>query len=245
MKIDIQMKILLAEDESDWGIFIYRILCQQDYIVDWVKDGITAWNYLDNQVYSYTIAILNLPLPSIDGMELCKRLRAQHHSILIVVLTTFDRWHDGLVSLDAGADDYLVKPFQREELLARLRALRRRSPQYRPLKLQYGRLILDCDSRTLFHQLAIDEQRSVILSKKEFQLLEYMMQYPQRAVSQESLLNYLYSAEADRTSNVIAAQVRRLRRRLAEISCELIIQTLPGGYYRLNPNFNSESNQFA
>lgn len=239
------MKILLAEDETDWGILIYRMLCQQDYIVDWVKDGMVAWNYLDNQPYTYTIAILNLTLPSVDGIDLCKRLRAQHNSILVVVLTTFDRWHDGIASLDAGADDYLVKPFQREELLARLRALRRRSPQYRSLRLQFGSLVLDCDSRTLFHQLAIDEQHSVILSKKEFQLLEYMMHYPQRAVSQENLLNYLYSAEADRTSNVIAAQVRRLRRRLTEINCESIIQTLPGGYYRLNPNFNSESNQLA
>jgi len=239
------MKILLAEDETDWGILVYQILCQQDYIVDWVKDGMTAWNYLDNQAYSYTIAILDLTLPSIDGIELCKRLRIQQSSLLVVILTTFDRWHDGITGLDAGADDYLVKPFQREELLARLRALRRRSPQYRPLRLQFGNLTLDCGSRTLFHQLAIDEQRSVILSKKEFQLFEYMMQYPQRAVSQENLLNYLYSVEADRTSNVIAAQIRRLRRKLSEISCESITQTLPGGYYRLNPNLNSESNQLA
>ncbi|MDX2232216.1 MAG: two-component system response regulator RppA [Leptolyngbyaceae cyanobacterium bins.349] len=239
------MKILLAEDETDSGVVIYRTLCQQDYIIDWVKDGITAWNYLDNQANSYTVAILNLTLPLIDGMELCKRLRAQPSSILIVALTTFDRWHDGIASLDAGADDYLVKPCQREELLARLRALRRRSPQYRPLKLQFGSLILDCDSRTLFHHLAINEQHSVILSKKEFQLLEYLMQYPQRAVSQEHLLNYLYSVESERNSNVIAAQIRRLRRKLSEIGCQSTIQTLPGGYYRLNPNFNSEPNQLA
>jgi DNA-binding response OmpR family regulator len=236
------MKILLAEDETDWGVFIYRTLCQQDYIVDWVKDGITAWNYLDNQAYTYTIAILDITLPSIDGIELCRRLRAQHQVLFIVLLSTFDRGQDGIAGLDAGADDYLIKPFQREELLARLRALRRRSPQYRPLKLQFGSLVLDCDNRTLVHQITVDEQRSILLSKKEFQLLEYLMQYPQRAVGQENLLNYLYSAEAECTSNVVAAQVRRLRRKLTEISGESIIQTLPGGYYRLNPDLKSDSN---
>ena len=232
------MKILLVEDEMDWGVSIYRILCQEEYIVDWVKDGITAWNHLDGQDYQYTVMILDLTLPDVSGIELCKKLREHQNSLLVMLLTTFDSWEDGICGLDAGADDCLVKPFRREELLARLRALRRRSPEFRPLRLQFGHLILDCDNRTLSWQPTVADHHSVVLSKKEFQLLEYFMQHSNRAVSQESLLMYLYQADAERTSNVIAAQVRRLRRRFTEIGCEGMIQTLPGGYYRLNPDFN-------
>jgi len=234
------MKVLLVEDEADWGITIHRILCQHEYIVDWVKDGVTAWNYLDTPDCLYRLAILDLSLPGIDGIELCKRLREQQNPLLVLVLTTFDRWEEGITGLNAGADDYLVKPFRSEELLARLRALRRRPPEFRSLRRQFGSLMLDCDNRTLSWQSTSNDHQSVVLSKKEFQLLEYLMQYPHRAVSQESLLIYLYEAEAERTSNVIAAQVRRLRRKLVEIGCQSIIQTLPGGYYRLNPFFSQQ-----
>lgn len=222
----------------DWGALIYRILRQEGYIVDWVKDGITAWNYLENRKSQYTIAIFDLPLPGIGGAELCKKLREYQNPLLVMLLTTFGCWEEGILGLDAGADDYLVKPFRNEELLARLRALRRRPPQFRPLRLQFGNLVLDCDSRTLCWQSQAEAHQSVVLSKKEFQLLEYLLQHSHRAVDQENLLFYLYQAEEERTSNVIAAQIRRLRRRLVEIGCQGIIQTLPGGYYRLNPNFN-------
>lgn len=234
------MKILLAEDEMDWGTLIYRILNQEEYIVDWVKDGISAWNFLDVQNCQYTVAILDLTLSGIDGIEVCKRLRERQNPLLVMLLTTFDRWEDGISGLDAGADDYLIKPFRPEELLARLRALRRRSPQFRPLQLQFGRLLLDCDDRTLYWYLSSDHQQSIVLSKKEFQLLEYFMQNSHRAVKQENIFNYLYQAEIERTSNVVAAQIRRLRRRLLEMGCHNLIQTLPGGYYRLNPEFNLE-----
>lgn len=231
------MKILLAEDEMNLGALVYRILCQEEYIVDWVKDGDTAWSYLEHQDYHYTIAILNLTLPGVSGLELCQKLRKHQNPVFVMLLTTFERWEDGIAGLDAGADDCLVKPFRREELLARLRALRRRSPQFRPLQLQFGSLVLDCDNRSLSWQVSLDDHRSVVLSKKEFQLLEYLMQHPHRGINQESLLFYLYQAEAERTSNVVAAQVRRLRRRLAKIGCQDAIQTLPGGFYRLNPDF--------
>jgi DNA-binding response OmpR family regulator len=234
------MKILLAEDEIDWGTLIYRILDQEEYIIDWVKDGISAWDFLDTPNCQYTIVILDLTLPGNDGVEICRRLREQQNSVLIMLLTTFDHWEYAISGLNIGADDYLTKPFHKEELLAKLRALRRRSPQFRPLQLQFGQLILNCDDRTLYWHFNSDHYQSIILSRKEFQLLEHFMQNPHRAIKQENIFNYLYQAEIERTSNVVAAQIRRLRRRLLELGCHNLIQTLPGGYYRLNPEFNLE-----
>jgi DNA-binding response OmpR family regulator len=229
------MKILLVEAEKSWGIAIHRILSQEKYIVDWVQDGIAAWNYLDSQYHQYTLAILDWMVPGLSGLEVCQQLRRQQNPLPVLMLITHDRWEDGVLSLDAGADDYLTKPFRSEELLARLRALRRRSPQFQPLKLQFGNLTLDCDSQTVFWQLDTHEQRSAQLSKKEFQLLEYFMKHPQKAANHDHLLNYLYEVEAERTSNVVAAQVRRLRCRLLELGCENVIETVPGVGYRLNP----------
>ncbi|EKQ66852.1 response regulator with CheY-like receiver domain and winged-helix DNA-binding domain [Leptolyngbyaceae cyanobacterium JSC-12] len=231
------MKILFAENELDLGISIYRDLLQEKYIVDWVQDGVSAWNYLDSQYNQYILSILNWELPGLTGLELCKRLRNQQSSLLVLILVKPDRWEDGVLSLDAGADDYLMKPFRREELLARLRALRRRFPQFQSLQLRFGNLTLDCDSQTLFWQSVKCGQRSVQLSKKEFQLLEYFMKHPYKAASHGQILNYLYEVKAERTSNVVAAQIRRLRRKLLDLGCENVIQTLPGGNYRLNPDY--------
>lgn len=227
------MKVLLVEDEPVLGAAIQRTLSQEEYIVDWVQDGVEAWNYLNSQHAQYTLAILDWMLPKLTGLELCKRLRDRQSPLSILMLTARDRWEDRVIGLDVGADDYLVKPFHMEELLARLRALRRRSPQFQPQQLQVGTLILDCDNRTLYWQSPQGE-RSIRLAKKEFQLLEYFMKHPRQGVTRDQILSYLYEVDAERISNVVAAQVRLLRRRLSELGCEDLIQTVPGGTYRLN-----------
>lgn len=234
------MKVLLVEDELDLGAAIRRTLNQEEYIVDWVQDGAEAWNYLNSQNAQYTLAILDWMLPRLTGLELCKRLREGQSPLPVLMLTARDRWEDKVIGLDAGADDYLVKPFRMEELLARLRALRRRSPQFQPQQLQVGSLILDCDSHTLYWQSPRGE-RSIRLSKKEFQLLEYFMKHPRQAVSRDQILSYLYEMDTERISNVVAAQVRLLRRRLSELGCENLIQTVPGGIYRLNSAYAEQN----
>ncbi|GFE68975.1 two-component system response regulator RppA [Chroococcus sp. FPU101] len=231
------MKVLLVEDELDLGVAIQRTLNQEKYIVDWVQDGTAALNYLENQLAQYTLAIFDWMLPGLTGLELCKRLRKQHNSLPILILTARDRWEDRVMGLDAGADDYLVKPFRMEELLARLRSLRRRSPQFQPLQIRVGNLLLDCDNRVVYWQPNYDECRSIRLSKKEFQLLEYLMKHPRQAVTRDQILNYLYEVDTERISNIVAAQVRLLRRRLAELGCDDTIQTVPGGGYRLNLSY--------
>lgn len=228
------MKILLVEPDPVFGEKIQQSLLQEHYIVDWFQNGLAIWNYLEHQPIQYTVAIFDWMMPGLPAVELCQRLRTRH-PLPMLVLTPERRWQDGVLALDAGADDYLVKPFRMQELLARLRALRRRSPQYQPLQLQFSSLTLDCNSRIAYWCSSPTECEQVRLSKKEFQVLEYLMRQPKQEASQEQLLNYLYEMESERVSNVVAAQIRRLRCKLAELGCEDMIQTVQGGNYRLHP----------
>lgn len=231
------MKVLLVEDEQDLGTAIKWALKQEKYIVDWVQDGTEAWNYLENQWTQYTLAILDWMLPGLSGLELCQRLRAQNNALPVLMLTAKDRTLDKVSGLDAGADDYLVKPFEMEELLARLRALQRRSPQCQPQQIQIANLVLDYTTRTVYAQDASGDRQAVPLTKKEFQLLEYFISHPTHTVSSDHLLYQLWEENAAPMSNVVAAQMRLLRRKLSEKGCPDLIETLPSMGYRLNPKY--------
>ena len=137
------MRIVLVEDEADLGTAIKRILHQHGYLVDWVQDGLEAWGYLEAQQTEYNLAIFDWLLPGLSGIELLKKLRSTKANLPVLMLTAKDSISDRVIGLDAGADDYLVKPFGMEELLARLRALQRRSPNLTPQQLQVGNLVLD------------------------------------------------------------------------------------------------------
>lgn len=183
------MRVLLVEDEPDLGAAIKRTLNQEKYVVDWVLDGSEAWNYLQNDWMQYTLAIFDWLLPGLSGLELCQRLRAQRHPLPVLMLTAKDRMEDKVAGLDAGADDYLVKPFGMAELLARLRALQQRSPQLQPQQLQVGSLILDYGTHTVYVHNSVGERQLVPLTTKEFQLLEYFMQHPSQIVSRDQIRN--------------------------------------------------------
>ncbi|PSF25392.1 DNA-binding response regulator, partial [Aphanothece hegewaldii CCALA 016] len=227
------MRVLLVEDESDLGEAIKRILIQEKYIVDWVQNGDEAWSYLQNKWTNYTLAIFDWLLPGISGIELCQRLRKQNSSLLVLMLTAKDQLEDKVEGLDAGADDYLVKPFLRAELLARIRALQRRSPQLQAQKLQLGGLILDYSTRTVCVQ-AIRGQQFIPLTTKEFQILEYLMEHPNQILTSEQIRNQIWEIGAEPVSNVVAAQIRLLRRKLESLNCGDLIETLHGVGYRLN-----------
>jgi DNA-binding response OmpR family regulator len=228
------MRVLLVEDEPDLGIAIERTLITEKYVVDRVLDGDTAWEYLDSNSTQYTVAIFDWMLPGISGIELCRRVRQAHSSLPILILTAKDSMVDKVTGLDAGADDYLVKPFGMVELLARLRALQRRSPQLQPQQLQIGQLILDYDTRTVFCQQKADRNRVVSLTNKEFQILEYLMQHHDRVVSTEQIRSQVWEVDTDSFSNVVAANMRLLRRKLTESGCQISIETIYGIGYRLN-----------
>ncbi|MFB2893584.1 two-component system response regulator RppA [Aerosakkonemataceae cyanobacterium BLCC-F50] len=230
------MRVLLVEDEPDLGAAIKRVLHQEKYVVDWVQNGIEAWNYLSDKQTQYTLAIFDWLLPGISGLELCKKVRSQHNPLPILMLTAKDQEQDKVAGLDAGADDYLVKPFGMAELLARLRALQRRSPQLQPQKLTVGNLTLEYNTRTVCFQNTRNEKQVISLTTKEFQLLEYFMKHPNFVLTTDQIRNQLWEMSAEPISNVVAAQVRLLRRKLAASGCPDLIETLHGMGYRFNPN---------
>ncbi len=228
------MRVLLVEDEPDLGTAIKRTLTQQKYLIDWVVDGNDAWAYLENSWTQYTLAIFDWMLPGISGLELCKRLRYHKNPLPVLMLTAKDNMEDKVAGLDAGADDYLVKPFGMAELLARLRALQRRSPQFQPQELTVGKLTLDYGNNIVVNQNAGGNKQKISLTNKEFQLLEYFMKHPNQIITTEQLRNQLWEINAEPISNVVAAQIRLLRRKLVNSGCGNVIETLHGMGYRLN-----------
>ncbi|NCJ06508.1 response regulator [Synechococcales cyanobacterium C] len=227
------MRILLVEDEPDLGTAIRRILHQHKYVVDWVQDGTEAWHYLTLADVSYTLAVVDWMLPGLSGLELCQRLRVHQYSLPILILTARDSQADKVAGLDAGADDYLVKPFGMEELLARLRALQRRAPQFQPAQLQVDTLTLDYGTHIL-STVAAGRIEHVELTSKEFQILEYFMTHIGHIVTSQQLLAQLWDLGAEPTSNVVAAQIRLLRRKLAELGHEHRLETVYGMGYRFH-----------
>jgi DNA-binding response OmpR family regulator len=232
------MRILLVEDEPDLGNAIKRSLYLEKYLVDWVEDGAEAWEYLDTPTMEYTLAIFDWLLPKLSGLELLRRLRQKHNSLPVLMLTAKDSLEDRVIGLDAGADDYLVKPFRMAELLARVRALQRRSPQLQPQQLQVGDLLLDCGTRIVYRLARNGSQQQVPLTNKEFLLLEYFMSHPNQVMTTEQIRNQLWEVSAEPMSNVVAAQMRLLRRKLESIGCTVPIETVHGIGYRLNLSKN-------
>lgn len=228
------MRVLLVEDEPDLGAAIKRTLNGEKYVVDWVLDGTEAWEYLESQWTQYTLAIFDWLLPGLSGLELCKRLRKKKNPLPVLILTAKDSLEDMVTGLDAGADDYLVKPFRKEELLARLRSLQRRSPQFQPQQLHMGNLTLDYGTSTVCYQHPLGDREVIPLTTKEFQLLEYFMKHPNQLLTRDRIRNQLWDMSADPISNVVAAQVRLLRRKLAGTGCDRLIETVPNMGYRFS-----------
>ena len=230
------MRILLVEDEPDLGSAIKRALMQHNYLVDWVQDGQEANDLIDIALSLYTIAIFDWLLPNVSGIDLIKKIRQQKSALPILMLTAKDREKDKVMGLDAGADDYLVKPFGIAELLARLRALQRRLPMINPQKLTVGNITLDYSTYTIFCQDKMGKNKLISLTKKEFQLLEYFMNHPNQIVTRNQLLEKLWEWQNEPMSNVVAAQIRLLRRKLGPLVGENCIETVYGLGYRFNVN---------
>ena len=228
------MRLLLVEDDLDVGAALKQVLRQQAYVVDWVVDGTEAWEYLENGWVHYTLAVFDWLLPGLSGVELCKRLRTQNRPMPVLMLTAKAGMEEKIMGMDAGADDYLVKPFGIPELLARLRALRRRSPQCQQQLLQVGHLTLNYSTRNVSCQRSQGDNQVISLTMKEFQLLEYFMRHPNQIVSREQILNHLWEVGSEPVSNVVAAQMSLLRRKLTSDNRESLIETVYGRGYCLN-----------
>ncbi len=227
------MKLLLVEDEPDLAIAIQKTLRSHHYVVDWVSDGELAWESLQMGDL-YQIAVLDWMVPGLSGLEICQRLRQQHNAIPVLMLTARDRMDDRVAGLDAGADDYLVKPFGMEELLARILALLRRPSQMQTAELTLAGITLNHQSFSVTQSNPSLHPAEQALTAKEFQLLEYFMQHPNQVLSQDQIRSRLWGFEDDAISNVVAAQVRLLRRKLEALGCYDRIETLRGLGYRFN-----------
>ncbi|MDY7004217.1 MAG: two-component system response regulator RppA [Cyanobacteriota bacterium] len=229
------MRVLLVEDEQDLGVAIKRVLHQESYVVDWAVDGTIAWEYLESQLTLYRLAIVDWLLPGLSGLELVKLLRQKKSALPVLMLTAKDSMADKVIGLDAGADDYLVKPFGMAELLARLRALQRRSPQFQAQQLQVGNIILDYGTNTVCFIDKNQKKQVISLTHKEFVLLEYFLRHPHQILSRDQILAQLWELDAEPISNVVAAQIRLLRRKLSTSGGEDLIETVYGLGYRFNP----------
>jgi two-component system, OmpR family, Ni(II)-responsive and/or redox-responsive regulator NrsR len=228
------MRILLVEDEADLGLAIKQVLISERYVVDWVTDGTEAWLCLENQWTDYTVAIVDWLLPEMSGLQLCHKLRLHQNPLPVLMLTALGQPENRVAGLDAGADDYLVKPFVMEELLARLRALQRRSPQLQPSTLTVADFTLDTANNFLRVNSDGSTPLVIPLTTKEFQLLMYLMQNPNRIIPGSKLRHQLWDMDEEPISNVVAAQMRLLRRKLANHGCPCPIETVPGAGYRFN-----------
>jgi two-component system OmpR family response regulator len=216
------MRILIVEDESLLADRLATTLGDRGYAVDIATDGERGDFLVSTE--QYDAVLLDLGLPRIDGLTLLERWRAGGIAVPVLVLTARGSWSEKVRGIDGGADDYLTKPFQMEELLARLRALiRRSSGQLRP-ELRYGAVVLD--PRT--SQVTLDGQ-PVKLTSHELRVLSYLMHHRGRVVSQSELTEHIYAQTFDRDSNTVEVFIARLRRKLGAST----IETVRGLGYRI------------
>ncbi|MFW9620906.1 MAG: response regulator transcription factor, partial [Macromonas sp.] len=202
------MRILLVEDDDALRLQIKHSLQRADYVVDEASNGLDA--YHAGATEPFDVVVLDLGLPVMDGLTVLKRWREQGVSTPVLILTARDSWHEKVAGIDAGADDYLTKPFHTEELLARLRALIRRAHGLASPLIACGALELDTRrARITFHG------ESVVLTSHEFRVLDYLMHQQDRVVSRTELTEHIYGQDGDRDSNTIDVFVGRLRKKLS------------------------------
>ena len=221
------MRVLVVEDEKLLAEQIKAQLLQQQFSVDLATDGADGWFKLSE--YPYDLAIIDLGLPKLDGLSVIRKARKQEIKTPIIILTARGSWQEKVEGLDAGADDYLTKPFHNEELLARCNALIRRAAGQPDPLLRAGPISLN--SRTQQVWLADDE---VSLTAYEYKVLEYFMLNPGKVVSKTELTEHIYDQDFDLDSNVIEVFVLRLRKKLDPDGELKPIETLRGRGYRFN-----------
>lgn len=219
------MRVLVIEDEASLQQQIRAQLEALGHVVDASMDG-RGGLYLASE-YPFDAAIVDLGLPGLSGIEIIRQLRRQGSALPILILTARGRWQDKVEGLEAGADDYLSKPFQMEELLARLKALLRRAAGASDNLLRGGPFTLD-----LAAQKTLLEGREIELTTFEYRLLEYLMKQHGKVIPKSELSDYLYPHDSDRDSNVLEVLVGRLRRKLDPDGVLAPIETLRGRGYR-------------
>jgi DNA-binding response OmpR family regulator len=220
------MRILLVEDDPGVRRFVVKGLREQAYAVDTAATGEDALYQVD--INAYDLIILDVMIPAPDGFEVCRRLRKAGRRMPVLMLTARDAVEDRVSGLDRGADDYLTKPFEFRELLARLRALLRRSTELHPPRLSAGDLVLDTAA-----QSATSGGRPISLTHKEYALLEYLVRNAGRVVSRADIAEHVWDETFDPFSNLIEVYINRLRRKIDADGSSGLLQTRRGAGYIL------------
>jgi DNA-binding response OmpR family regulator len=220
------MRILLAEDERSMSRAIEALLTSHNYSVDTVFDGEKALLYLRSG--DYDAAILDIMMPKIDGISVLRTIRKNGMRLPVLLLTAKSEIDDKVEGLDSGANDYLTKPFNCKELLARLRAMTRSKAAYADKLLKFGNVTLDRDSCTI-----TGPSDSVRLSGKEYQMMELLMRDPDRVISVEKFMNKVWGIDSDAEINVVWTFLSYLRKKLQLIGADIIIKASRGQGYHL------------
>jgi two-component system OmpR family response regulator len=222
------VRILVIEDDPDLNRQLVAAMSGAGYAVDQAGDGEDGHHMGDTEPYD--LVILDLGLPKMDGISVLKQWRRAKRTMPVIILTARDRWSDKVAGMDAGADDYLAKPFHMEELLARVRALLRRTAGHAHAELECGSLRLDTKSaRVTFEGVPVK------LTSHEYRLLAYLMHHNGRVVSRTELVEHLYEQDFDRDSNTIEVFIGRLRKKIPGE----MIETVRGLGYRLSEGGNA------
>jgi len=220
------MRLLVIEDEGLLRLQLKLGLEQAGYVVDDAADGKVGLYQATE--YNYDAAIIDLGLPEIDGITLIRKLREAGKRYPVLILTARGDWQDKVAGLDAGADDYVVKPFRLEEIQARLNALLRRAAGFATPVIQCGSVQLDTSAK----RVSVDN-REVDLTAYEYKTLEYLMMHPGQVISKAELTDHLYAQDYDRDSNVLEVFIRRLRQKLDPDETLQPIDTVRGQGYRM------------
>jgi DNA-binding response OmpR family regulator len=225
------MKILLVEDDNRIVNALVEALTDQRYIVEVAHDGEEGLNFAET--LTYDLIVLDLMLPKLSGITLCQRLRQAGNKTLVLMLTGRDTSTDKVLGLDAGADDYVVKPFDLPELLARIRALLRRGSVSLSPVLEWGWLCLDPNQCEVRYQ-----DKQLDLTPKEYALLELFLRNGTRVLSRQVILERLWSFDDIPVEETVKVHLQKLRRKLKAVGAPAnLIETVYGLGYRLNPNF--------
>lgn len=228
------MRLLLVEDDARIARFVARGLQEQSYAVDTVANGNDAVYQVE--INDYDLVILDVMIPGKDGFATCQAIRASGKRMPILMLTARDAVEDRIAGLDSGADDYLTKPFEFGELLARLRALLRRPNELHAPQIVVGDLVLDTASQT-----AKRGTRKISLTAKEYALLEFLARNAGRVVGRSEIAEHVWDESFDPFSNLIEVYVNRLRRKLGDDEEKPLLQTRRGSGYILDPGTTGDS----
>lgn len=219
------MRIFVVEDEQDLRDLLQKRL-SKDYSVDSCSNGLDALEYIDT--FSYDVILLDLMLPGLDGLTVLKRIRSRGLTVPVIILTAKGDISDRVTGLDAGADDYLIKPFAYEELTARLRVIFRRNSTTLSNILTVGDLVMDTASKTVKRS-----GKTIVLTNKEYMLLEYMMRNPEHTLTRTQLEQRAWNESFEGGSNIIDVYIRYLRKKIDDGFPFKMIQTVRGVGYRL------------